>query len=249
MSKLLKYDFKSFIFNHVALILALLVNTLIVIVTKAIIPLVTDMRIYVEFIHAIFTGIFFLTLIILPIMTFVMVISRYKRKVLGDEAYLTHTLPVSKNDILLATSLNAIIYFLIDITVMLAASLTIFGYQALIAYFGLLNDPNVIVVIIFILLVPTMVMTYLYQFLLAFTMGYSHETNKVKNTIVYGVGLYLLNQVIGFLIIGLSFLLILTNGVYIINYTFILILVAYIGLLVLTYSIIKYRLKNKLNLE
>ncbi len=51
-------------------------------------------------------GVFVITLIAIFIVTFFMLIAKYNRSVFGDEAYLTHTLPITQDQIIISKALN-----------------------------------------------------------------------------------------------------------------------------------------------
>lgn len=214
MRKLFKHDFLNFFRKHLLFIIFIFANLLLVIGTEAILKELTgNMLQIVSTLFGILNTVLYLSIIALPFFTVIVAIINFKNKLLGDEGYLTHTLPVTKNQINLAKISNVVIYLIIDILLIALILIIRFGITELLEFinYGIGITPDLIPFII-ITLMLTMI-TFYNLVTLAFTLGYAHETKKIKHTIIYGVIIYILNQFAGMIISALAFLLVyITDG-------------------------------------
>lgn len=252
MFKLLKYNFTNFLKKHLLLIIIIALNLglsklLNLIIDK--VPLNTNLTITLTSLANTLMVVFIISLIALPVMTFILSVMRYKRKVLGDEGYLIHTLPLKKRDILDAMILNLLIYLIIDIIVLVIAVGLGFGFNIILNFISNISNDNPIKLFLVIALIVITFTTFFNQIILAITLGYSKETNKIKNTIIFGLIIYIANQAFGSVVMGLSFLIITITKL---DFEIIMLTVVplfYLILFAVSYMLIDKSLNEKLNLE
>lgn len=262
MRKLFKYDFKSLLRPHIimyALILTLSLMTFIFDLLSA------DASPYSFNIFTLFYQIFrFFSMIgsgILFAGSIVLVIIKFFKSVLKDEGYLTHTLPLTKHQILRTKLLNAFVYLLMTFGVVIIATLLQNAkngidfeliYDAFITsarpserghLYAFLGLTALTVIIVY--------MAYVSVVYLIFSLGYSSNKNKVTRTIAYGVVAYVLNQIIGVIIIVSMFIFAFNEVTSITQFywIFLIVDVIYIAVFIITYIFTEKTLRLKLNLE
>ena len=182
---------------------------------------------------------------------------RYHKSMLKDEAYLTHTLPVSKAQLLFVkVSTALILYFLTLIVILLSFLLTNPSYVK-----NIINSLHKAVnhsIFAFLFIFLAFSLYYLSIIMLvitALTIGYSKSRKKIGNSILTGIVIYFIYQFIGLItliiivfIFSISFQNIesFTSQFYALIYTPI---VLYLIAVTVEFFITHYFLKNKLNLE
>lgn len=260
MFKLLKYHLASFSKTHIITSIFVLVSAILrfilVLVTKSIdVTNENSIRIItiLNGLDAIAKLFFNVSLLVLLGFTFVLTIIKFKGKVLGDEGYLTHTLPVSKGAIVGSIYLNALIYLILDLIVILVAFIFYNSFDlSFISNFFRSMDGNQFKYIVYIVVIVfSLYFTYLGYFTACLAIGYSKSANKIKNTIIAGIILYAIQQVI----MSVAVVILFTVGLSMQDFSnlgdFILIVVSllYIGQAVVLYLITWIFTSKKLNLE
>ena len=81
-----------------------------------------------EILSAILVGIYVITIIAVFIVTFYILVAKYNRSIFGDEGYLTNTLPITQTQIILAKTINFLLWSLIS-TLVAGISLVIIVYR------------------------------------------------------------------------------------------------------------------------
>lgn len=197
LGKLLKYDLKSIFKPLVPIYGITLLLSVLQRIGTAVGEEITILKIPVGFI----TAFYIVLLIALPIAAFIFSIIKYYNNLAKDEGYLMHTLPVSKNQLVLSKLLSAFISMLTTIVVMIiAASITFAG----ILHFSDITEffENVFYYldpIFVILLLLCIVFSYLSQqvmFYLSMALGQKHNSHKIMYSIIYGIVLYNVVQLI-----------------------------------------------------
>ena len=99
LSKLLKYDFRSL---SKILVPVYFVGLLLAIITRIANMLAKEFSIF-SVPSGFISAIFIIVLIAIPIVTFIFTILRFYQNLIKDEGYLMHTLPVSKNHLIISS--------------------------------------------------------------------------------------------------------------------------------------------------
>lgn len=198
LKKLLKYDLKSMsntIFPIYGLTLLLALLSRIFIVLSDITPVFKTPM-------ALVTGLALLISIGIIFVTFVIAIDKFNKQMTKDEGYLTHTLPVKKQTII-GSKLITQILFQIGSLFVSAASLCIIGdisfneiKDVIEAIFEIFTEYRVLtptLVLLTIFIGYTVLTLLIYT---AISFGQRHATNKSKFAILYGVILYVVQQVV-----------------------------------------------------
>ena len=197
LKKLLKYDFKTLIHTllpiyGISLILAVISNIFIRI--NKITPI---FRIPM----ALITGLSILVCIGTVFISYIIGIINFYKQTVKDEGYLLHTLPVSKNNIITSKLISQItmeILSLIVALITLAITINIDPTKVIDAIkiiIEKIGDYKLSVVLALI----TMLVGQITNILLVFTsisFGQKHSTNKLLYSIIYGVVIYNITQII-----------------------------------------------------
>ena len=209
LKKLLKYDLKNIYKSQIILYII----TLIFAITMDICNLKIDITIF-RIIYYIL-GFITITLIFAIIINNITRLwIRFIKNIYQDESYLTHTLPITKNQIYLSKLLTTIItIFTSLLVIVLVILIIIYPLDGLTTIKNMLETieisssilPNIIVV--FTLLIIEI--TYLVQ--IGYTgiiLGHRSNNNKIINSIIYGAICYIIISVLSLLIV---FIIGLTN--------------------------------------
>lgn len=202
LKKLLKYDLKDIykillIFYSLAIVFSLLTRILYNIENSTIFNIIADVS----------SGVTIAMIFNILINNIMRVWVRFKNNIYNDEAYLTHTLPISKNNIYLSKFLTIVITMFTSIIIII---LTLF-----IAYYKKDNmeilknlltplvsiyDSTIIsllanIFIVFFLQFTTMIQTGISGLIL----GHKHNKHKMAYSLIYGFGIYFILQIISLL--------------------------------------------------
>lgn len=203
LSKLLKYDLKS-IFKPLIPIYGI---TILLSILQRFFTWLGQKWALLQIPAGFLTAFYIILLIALPIATFIFSILKYYNNLAKDEGYLMHTLPVSKGNLVLSKLLSAAISMLATIIVMFVAGvISLVGiiqlsdvlhfFQAVLEY----TDPLFI-----ILMIISAIGGYFSQqllFYLSMALGQKHNTHKVMYSIIYGIVLYNVMQIISTIILA-----------------------------------------------
>lgn len=151
------------------------------------------------------TGLFILLLVGIFIATFVVAVYHFYRNFIKDEGYLTHTLPVTKNQLVLSKLMSALVYIIVTVLVVgIALLIAFYQKDALLGLWklwetGLETQFHIHPVLGAVVFAVLMLVSYIYQLLLvylAIALGQTKNGNRALNSIAYGFVLYIVNQVI-----------------------------------------------------
>lgn len=204
LNKLLKYDLKYMIKNmSIFYILALF----FAITTRIFFSL--DQTIIVNIIGQISVGCMFSMLANIIINVMMRSWVRFRDSIYKDEAYLTHTLPVTKNDIYNSKFIQALIFFIVSFVVILL-SLFIAYYTKerwllLKDYIGTITTGlefnTTTFVISFIAIIFLEIFNAIQCGFLGIILGYKKNNNKIGFSVLFGFISYLLSQSIVLLLV------------------------------------------------
>lgn len=209
LKKLLKYDLK----NMLKSISIFYLLSIVFAITTRILEGLNE-TIVVNIITQISMGIMFSMIASSIINTLMRNWVRFKQTIYGDESYLTHTLPVTKHQILTSKSLLSAINLLITFIVCIISLLIAFYTKDNIMYLKDLTtvistsidiNPKVFIVLVFMILYLE-VYNIIISGYLGILLGHKKSNNKVGFSVLYGFITYILTQLIVLLciyIIGL----------------------------------------------
>ena len=204
MLKLLKYDLKYMIKNmSVFYILAIFFS----ITTRLLFSL--EETVMIKIITQISVGCLFAMIVNILINTMMRSWIRFRDSIYKDEAYLTHTLPVTKNDIYNSKFIQTLIFFIVGFLIIL---LSLFiAYYTKSRWLELKNLINTITtglefntllfVISFIAIIFLEVFNAIQCGFLGIILGHKKNNNKIVFSVLFGFIAYLLSQSIVLLLI------------------------------------------------
>jgi len=210
LKKLLKYDMKAL---TKSLVPAYLILVVLALLTKA----TTELSLSFAFLKSITPFIiiaFVLGMIGIGFYTFIVIVLRFYKNIVKEEGYLTNTLPVKKNTIVLSKLISANIFYLFTILVMALAfviaaydpdiiKLITEGYKELVTALDFtVTEVNFYIIFMIILTnVNNIVMVFL-----AIALGQTRNDKKVMYSVIYWIVIYMILQMIaGILVFSLTF--------------------------------------------
>lgn len=206
LTKLLKYDLK----NLFKKLLPIYIVSLAICSVTDIVLIITDKIHTLDFISGIMIFISVLLIILTPIAAFVYSIVDFNDKLVKDEGYLTHTLPVKKSSIVLSKLISSIITFATSIisSIISLIALTISHYDS---YGTILNEisdginyiTNSMGALFTTLMILTIISGYIGSLLNIFasiSLGQMHNGNKTLFAVIWYIATYYVMQIITTLI-------------------------------------------------
>ena len=205
LGKLLKYDFKwisKFMSVHFVVLFILSIAVRIVESMEQTLLLVI--------IDKIVSAMFFGCIASIIITCVMRIWSRFITNIYKDESYLTHTLPVTKNQIFNAKILASILSLFLSVLVIFACIVLVIinkdtvetiktMYQSLVDIYGGLF--SVCFIIGMILLVLLEIVYFMMAGIFGIVVGYNSNSHKVIKSIVVGIGSYSILSAISFAIL------------------------------------------------
>ena len=202
--KLLKYDLKYMIKNmSVFYILSLF----FAITTRLLFSL--NETVMIKIISQISVGCMFAMIANTLINTIMRSWIRFRDSIYKDEAYLTHTLPVTKNDIYNSKFIQTLIFFIISFMIIIISLFITYytkeRWMMLKDYIGMittgLDFNTTIFVISFITIIFLEIFNAIQCGFLGIILGYKKNNNKIGFSVVFGFVAYLLSQSIVLLLV------------------------------------------------
>ena len=205
LGKLLKYDFKwinkvMYVYFIILFILSIAVKV-VENMEQTFLLVIID-----KIVSAMFIG-----CVVSIIITCVMRIwSRFITSIYKDESYLTHTLPVTKNEIFNSKVLASILSLALSSLVIFACIAFVYinrdnieviksMYQSLVAVYGVLF--SICFIVGMVLLIFLEIVYFMMAGLFGIVIGYSSNNFKVFKSIVIGIGSYGILSTISFIIL------------------------------------------------
>lgn len=265
LGKLLKYDLKSEIKSLTPLYLAAL---LLPILLRIFDSLQQSLSVF-KTVFAILIVLYVFTLIGVVLWTLVVCVRRFYQNVLKDEGYLTNTLPVTRNQIIIAKEISGVICVALSALVVAISTFLAFyqgGISGLIMeikfvfeFYGLEVTQMIgwTILMSIISIISMLELCYL-----ALMLGQTRNTNRIVCSIAFGIILYIGVQFISTIGVGIDYLInpSLMNAVnantaslsMVQEYVFLLIATSFILtiLVILVFHFVSvYLMNHKLNLE
>ena len=262
LNKLLKYDLKYMIRN---MSIFYILTIFFAITTRILFSL--DETFMIKLISQISVGCMFSMAANVLINTMMRSWIRFRDSLYKDEAYLTHTLPVTKNDLYNSKFLQTLIFFIIGfILILVSLFITYYTKDNWTAITNFvknittgLNLNTVLFVISIIIVVFLEIFNAIQCGFLGIILGYKINHNKIAFSVLFGFITYLLSQSLVLLlifIVGLfdkSIMSLFTNNVIVNTNSFklliLLSIIFYLIVIVLMYFICKRELNKGVNVE
>ena len=204
LNKLLKYDLKYMIKNMIIFyILAIFFSIL----TRILFSL--NQSVIINIISQISVGCMFSLIANILINTMMRSWIRFRDSIYKDEAYLTHTLPVTKNDIYNSKFIQTLIFFIISfIVILISLFIAYYTKDRWILIKGLissittgLNFNTSLFVISMIIVIFLEVFNAIQCGFLGIILGYKKNDNKIGFSVLFGFIAYLSSQSIVLLLV------------------------------------------------
>lgn len=161
------------------------------------------------------------------IITFFILIAKYNRSVFGDEAYLTHTLPISQSQIIIAKTINFLFWSLMSFLVAGVSTFILYYSQGIWTQIGFLiremwtslqyifassMNHNKLALVLFLLMAVLSPLSEIFKIYLSIGLG-----NKFKHKLAAGVVAYLaintlLSSVFGIITSDISSRMVVINN-------------------------------------
>ena len=207
LGKLFKYDFKWI--NKVMYIYYIIL-VLISIATKIVESI--DQTIILVVVDKVLSGMFIACTGSIIITCIMRTWHRFVNSVYKDESYLTHTLPVTKNEIFNSKVLSSIASLLIAALVILICFAFVYlnkntidsiklMYQSLVSAYN--SSFAILFIIGFILLIALEIVYFMMSGILGIVVGHKFNNNKVIKSIIVGIASYSLLSVMSLVIISI----------------------------------------------
>lgn len=194
INKLMKYDFKWI--NKILLVyyFVLLVLTIIVKVVESF-----EQSFLLLILDKIVSGLYIACICGLAMTCLMRIWDRFSRKFYKDESYLTHTLPVTKNQLFNAIVLAGIISLVIAIIIIIASILFTYirketidsikiMFQSLFDMYG--KPTGIFFIISFILIIFLETIYFMMSGIFGIVVGYRSNNYKLLKSIIVGLGSY-----------------------------------------------------------
>ena len=197
LSKLLKYDLKYMIKN---MAIFYILSVFFAITTRILFNL--EQSIIINIIGQISVGCMFSMIASTLINTMMRSWVRFRDSLYKDEAYLTHTLPVTKNEIYNSKFIQTLIFFFVSFIVILISLFIAYyskdNWMAIINYIQTittgLNMNNLFFVALFIMLIFLEVFNAIQCGFFGMILGHKKNNGKLGHSILFGFITYLLSQ-------------------------------------------------------
>lgn len=258
LKKLLKYDFKTLIHTLLPIYGISLILSIISNIAIHINKLTPIFKVPIAFI----TGLSILLCIGVVFITFIIGIVNFYKQTVKDEGYLLHTLPVSKNSILVSKLLSLISMEVLSLVVAIITALITLNVSpdkvcdVIKFVLDKIGDYKLTALLITLAMFVGQITNILLVYV-SISFGQKHSTNKLLFSIIYGVVVYNITQIVTTVI----YLPLLLNNKYIeaLSQTIpeshilnVMLLVAIVTSLIINivyYILTKKNLETKLNLE
>lgn len=210
LGKLLKYDIKAELKSDLPMYLI----TLGLCAAIRIMSIVVGSFPILSTIYGFMIGLGVVALIGVIIWTMIVSVKHFYTNVLKDEGYLTNTLPVTRNQIILSKEITGTIMMVFAGVVLFAGLMLAFFHGSVEDIYKALAqavEVQGVDSISFIIWVFVMMgVSYLSQLVLMFTammLGQTRNTNKVMYSVVFGIILSTLMQIVSFIALGIDLLI------------------------------------------
>ena len=268
LGKMLKYDLKDYSKSMLPICLMLFIISIVTRIFSLLANNIESLKAMFSILFGISTFVFCIVIIISFVYCFFISVRNYYKKVLKEEGYLTHTLPIKKGNIILSQIISSLIWILmIGIVVIVTLAIAYYEKGMINTLWQVLNNEingEIIVspMVTLIIIVAMMLCSYISTILAIYcsmTIGHGFSYNKIGNSIIAGVIFYVVYQILN--VIGLGTVVLLSYGnldaitnnspimIDVIVQIIALAFIVYIIIGIVSYALTNYNLKKRLNLE
>ena len=207
LGKLLKYDLK-WMLNKVMWIYYVV---LIIVSISIIIVENVHQTIFLVIVDKILVGVFISMCISTLITCFMRIWARFIQNLYKDESYLTHTLPVTKNELFNSKVISSIISVIISILVIIACVAFVYlnksTFEELrLMYDSLVQAYNGTVAVIFVIGLVLLILLEMINAMMCgvfgIVVGHRSNDHKIIESIIVGLGLYFLLSTITIIVLN-----------------------------------------------
>jgi len=257
LSKLLKYEFKSTARILLPMYIAVIIYSAL---CRGLYMLSEKLRVLEYFIVFMYF-LYFVLVVAVVVVTFVLVIQRFYKNLMGDEGYLMFTLPVEPRNHIITKSLTAFIWTIVSVIVAFISIVVLFfspevidGIKEILAQIPAEFVPTVIYTIVLLIF---NLLSGIFMIYTAMSIGQLVSGHKLLGSAVAYFGLYVVNQIVMASILGVFgyanrtslFVESITITSSMLLPLIILITVVYAVFICAYFFVTNYIFKNKLNLE
>lgn len=207
LNKLFKYDFKWI--NRVMYIyfIILFIITIAVKIVESF-----EQTLFITIIDKTLSSMFISCIVSIIITCLMRIWGRFINNIYKDESYLTHTLPVTKNELFNSKIISSIVSLLLSVLVILICVAIVYLNDTTIEtikimYQSLINTYNETFAILFIiglvLLILLEVIYFMMSGIFGIVLGYSTNNNKTIKSIIFGIVSYGILSIISLMILGI----------------------------------------------
>ncbi len=198
LKKLIKYDL---IWINKSMVVFFVISLLISCITRGI-SLVNDTFVG-NILYIVFKSLTISCIVSIVINCAIRIWNRFRLNIYKDESYLTHTLPIKRNTLYKSKIISSFVSIIISLVFVLISFIIVFLDNKMI---DKLKDifSNNDVAFIFVLLLVLMVLEVLYMTycgILGLIIGHRSNNNKMVKSVVFGLALYFMIQIVIFIII------------------------------------------------
>lgn len=221
---------------------------------------------FLEYVTFIIFFLYIFYIIVYYVMTYVFIIYDFYKTMVGNQGYLTHTLPVKTRTIINSKLINALFWQCVaGLMIFLSLLLLVMGHVStyhfqtfLIEFYEILQIPFSIYMLLIILCLIAGCLSSQLMFYASIAIGHLSNKNKLMCAILSYLGIYTMIQIISTIVaVGFIFIISFSFGSISINpepFTFLLLLMSLALIISIISSCILYYITNfilskKLNLE
>lgn len=210
LTKLLKYDIR----NEFKSLLPVYILALVMPIALRVLVALNDMWPILSTFVGMLTFVYVLVVVGIFAWTLIVSIKHFYTNVLKDEGYLTNTLPVTRNQIILSKEITCTLTIIVSTIIAIISVFVAFYYGdikdflANITFVFEVQGVEVTQLIGFFIVL--MLLSYVSQmqvFFLAMMFGQTRNTNKVLFSIVYTIIIYIIIQILSLLMLGIDYLI------------------------------------------
>ena len=199
LNKVLKHDFKTLGKR----LLPLYLLTIALSVFAKVVALLGEKIELIEILSGFAMAFCVLAIVSLMFVTFVICIRRFYTHLFKAEGYLTNSLPVTRNTLVLSKVVSSVVFYLLSIvTIILSVSILWWDLELFEMIFIIIREGFDFVLPVIVLLIVVYLSYYL-MILAAYSLGQTRKGNKISNAVIAGILIYFVNQIIFLILMGI----------------------------------------------
>ncbi|MBT9775386.1 hypothetical protein GPL15_02545 [Clostridium sp. MCC353] len=266
LSKLMKQDYLStrrlFFPSYLVFIIISVLNKILLEVAYT----TAQPKDALEIISVIGLTLYVISIVALFVVTYVFICMHFYRTMSGEQGYLTHTLPVKTRTVINSKLFNSVIWqigtfvlVMLSLLLLLAGELDGLDFQSIFSHYKHFVETNMymsvgafnveIIITCFISLFSSSLMFYC-----SIAIGHLFNKHKVGGAVIAYIGIYMILQMLGTILMFMSGFLTIINGdaadfYYVYNRIMIYSIIMSIITTVIMYFVTEYIFRKRLNME